>query len=189
MPIGYPPTKLCDFRWQVPQVGLVSVSFATLEHAQAVDADWPNKRRESDGHCHWRWTRIALQAADFCAVVGSQGTIMALWCSLAKEPLRLPSGLFYRLDYLEIAPNSRGGSLGLFVLALVASRSLEIGCDGLVLAALPEQKLCDFYVRAGGKPRRPKGWNCQSGMRPFQFDTERLRYLKELADAHVDEGE
>src|SRR5712691_8889888 len=59
-------------------------------------------------------------------LVDAAGHPVALWCGPRRRLLRLPTGPAYRLDYLEIDPTHRRGSLGLFAFALAGSRALEL---------------------------------------------------------------
>ena len=60
----------------------------------------------------------------------------------------MPIGAAYRLDYFEIDPRHRRGTLGLFAFAVAGTRALELDAQYLVFGALPP--VATFYERAGG---------------------------------------
>jgi hypothetical protein len=112
--------------------------------------------------------------------------VLALWSSSKKKPIRLPEGIFYRLDYLEVSPPSRGGVVGTFTLAVIAARATELNATGIVLAAFPIKGLSDAYERAGAVGRCPQGWNCPANLLPFIFEAAALARLKALADGFLE---
>jgi len=91
----------------------------------------------------------------------------------------LPIGAAYRLDYFEIDPRHRGGTLGLFAFAVAGSRALELGAKYLVFGALPP--VATFYEGAGGARGAVRGWNVARGLIPFRFTREALITLEDLA--------
>lgn len=110
---------------------------------------------------------------------------VALWCGTRARPIQLPeNGPCYRLDFLEIAPEHRGGDLGTFALALACDRALELGAKGMVLGALPD--LEDWYRAHDGIPGPIRGWNVERDLLPFYFPEHVLRKMMELADGYVE---
>src|SRR2546430_15672934 len=85
----------------------------------------------------------------------------------------------YRLDYFEIDPRHRRGSLGLFAFALAGSRAMELGAQYLILGAFPP--VATFYERAGGARGAVQGWNAARGLIPFRFTREALTRLEDIA--------
>lgn len=75
--------------------------------------------------------------------------------------------------------------MGHFAFALVAARALEVGSDGIVLAAIPAVRR--FYLEAGGVERLAKGWISPRGLIPFFFPRQALSNLKEMTDAFAAE--
>lgn len=170
---------LLGTRWDVPSVGVVALTQATLTLLARADRAWPPMRRPADAHLHWRWSAIAARARERFALVAPDGEPLALWCSARSRPVRLLRGLFYRLDYVEVDPTRRGTALGPFTFAVCATRALELGCDGLVLGSLAEAG--PFYERLGGERRREAGWREGPDLLPYVFDRETLEGLQERA--------
>ena len=112
-------------------------------------------------------------------LVDAAGHPVALWCGPRRRLLRLPIGAAYRLDYFEIDPRHRGGTLGLFAFAVAGSRALELDARYLVFGALPP--VATFYERAGGARGAVPGWNVARGLIPFRFTREALITLEDLA--------
>src|SRR5205807_2003419 len=77
-----------------------------------------------------------------------------------------------RLDYFEIDPRHRRGSLGLFAFAVAGTRALELDAQYLVFGALPP--VATFYERAGGARGAVPGWNVARGLIPFRFTRDAL---------------
>ncbi len=109
-----------------------------------------------------------------------------LWGSRKYRPLRLGKRQVYRLDYFEVHPELRGGLLGVFALAVIASRALELGCDGMVLASLPGAT--KFYAEAGGIEGPVDGWKAARSLVPFTFERPALESLREKSDEFIIEG-
>ena len=120
------------------------------------------------------------------SVLSATGSVLALWCTGAERPLRLLSGDYYRLDVWEIAPELRGGAFGALTFSLIAARASELGCDGIVLGAMPGTE--GVYLKLGGRKELVFGWKTNSSLIPFLFDKKALTYLTEQADDHLDEG-
>jgi hypothetical protein len=112
---------------------------------------------------------------------------MAIWGSRLSRVLKLPEGAFYRPDYLEIDPRRRGGTLGLFILSLVAARTLEIGAIGIVLSTFQVDGLVEFYEAAGATRGAPRGWSCPRLLVPLTFRRPALEMLAGFADALSEE--
>jgi hypothetical protein len=172
-------SRLLAVQWDVPSVGVVAFDQATAALLAKADRQWPPMRRVADANLHWLWSTIAARAHERFALVTPDGDLLALWCSSRSKPLSLPGGLFYRLDYIEIDPSRRGTALGPFTFAVCATRALELGCDGLVLGALPQ--VGSFYQRLGGVQRREFGWQEGQNLLPYAFDREALEELQDRA--------
>lgn len=175
-----PPSGLHGRLWEVDGVGQVAVQLPRKETLADVDRTWSALRPENHQNIHWRWEAILRGRPERLTIVDAASQIVAIWCSKKYRPLRLPEGKFYRLDYLEVHPQLRGGDLGLFALSMVAARAIELECDGLVLASLPGTK--KFYEESGGEQRMPDGWEIGRGLVPFVFLRQVLEQLKEEAD-------
>lgn len=146
----------------------------------AVDAQWPAQRRQDEYHLHWLWKEICSEREDCCALVVA-GRPLALWAG--KRSIKLPCGRCYRLDYIEVDPKLRGRDLGILVMGIVADRALSNGAEGLVLAAIPNPDLMNFYANRGGVQGQIKGWNYNKVLKPFHFSKEVLHTLSEYAHA------
>jgi hypothetical protein len=173
-------SKLLSERWTIDGLGTVSLLVPSESRLKAVDTAWPDLRQPTDFHLHWRWAEIAGRNAERFALVDSGDQVVSLW-STAKRMVRLEGRQLYRLDYLEVDPGLRGGFAGSFTLALVGARALELGCEGLVLAAFPV--LTGFYDRSGGVQRNVVGWKTAAGLLPFYFDAYALARFREVTDA------
>ncbi len=145
-----------------------------------VDQEWPPDRPAHHANLHWSWAAILKSHPEALAIVDETRAIRALWCSKKYRPLRLPEGNFYRLDYIERDPRVRRPLFGAFAFALAGARALELKCDGLVLASLPE--VTTFYEEMGGERRIPTGWRPSRSLVPFVFSADTLTTLKEDAD-------
>jgi hypothetical protein len=181
------PSGLSLKSWNVSGIGRVRVVEPSPAQLAAVDAAWPGARRSTDWHSAWRWLEITAGKAEVFAVVGPDDRVLGLWCSSKHKPIQLPEGLFYRPDYLEIAPDVRGQEAGVFLFLLIAARALELGAQGIVLGTW--EVLRRFYEGLGGIERRPRGWNLEANLVPFTFDAEALADLKAALDRTEDNGQ
>ena len=164
---------------------------ATEAHGSTADATWPIKRTTADLHQLWLWKQIlADHPHERFALVDDGDQPVAFWCSSKKSPIVLSGIRHYRLDYVEVRPQDRGGLSGYAVLALIAARAVERGADRLVLAAFDVPGLVDFYERTVGARRGcPAGWNPPPMLVPFVIEEKMLIHLKEFADALFEDGE
>jgi len=184
-----PSASLCGVCFDVPEVGLLTLSIASESHLAQADRIWPQERRPNDLHDHWRWLKIMNGKRErFSILHRADSRVVALWCSEPKGPRHIESGRFYRLDYLEVAPRHRQTSVGLFVLALVACRALEVGASGLVLGGFPIDGVHRFYTEAGGVQRDVRGWKPARDLIPYIFERSALEWLKDFADGFLDES-
>ncbi len=180
MPRPLPTSKLLAHRWDLDGAGRVRLVIPSAARLQEVDDAWPAGRAPTDAHRHWRWATLAAKAVERFAILDEAGRTAAVWCS-AKRETRLEGRRYYRLDYLEVRPDLRGGAAGAFTLALTGTRAAELGCQGLVLAAfLP---LTGFYARAGGVQRLPPGWTIEKGLVPFVFEGPAFENFQRVTDA------
>jgi GNAT superfamily N-acetyltransferase len=171
----------------VGAIGRLRVVEPSAAQLTAVDATWPSARRPTDWHGAWRWIDLTAGKVEVFAVVDSADRVLGLWCSVKHKPIQLPDGLFYRPDYLEIAPDVRGQEVGVFLFLLIAARALELGAQGIVLGTW--EVLRQFYGGLGGVERRPRGWNLEANLVPFTFDAETLADLKAALDRMEDDGQ
>lgn len=181
----YRATKLLADRWSRHNVGTVRVVEALPEHWTAADSVWPPLRPLDDLNQHWRWEKIMFQKPERLAVLRATALCLRYGAPENRGRSRFPAGSCYRLDFFEIAPVLRGGDFGFFCFALAATRAVELGCQGLVLAALPG--LERFYMALRGAKGPIAGWKTPAELIPFHFSAETLGYLKELADEHREE--
>jgi GNAT superfamily N-acetyltransferase len=134
---------------------MVAVRAATFNDCAAIDDAWPSSRRPADVHHAWRWADIWKSLKDCLVLEGDRP--VAIWGSTVRRPLKLAGATYYRLDYLEIAPAHRGKILGAFLIAVIASRALELGATGIVLTAFPVPGLVEFYEGTGAVRGAPRG--------------------------------
>lgn len=179
-------SRLVGQRWHVQALGEVRVERATPLHCADIETEWEPLRAEDDRDLAWRWTKIGPTLRDGFVLIGAHP--LSIWGSTKEEPIRLPGGRYYRLDFLEARPDHRGlRVVGLFTMALVAVRALEQDADGVVLASFDVPKLIAFYEGLGAIRRRPTGWNLPRNLVPFQLDAQALEQLARFADAHHDD--
>jgi Acetyltransferase (GNAT) family len=155
------------------------VTFARNPGVEVIDlADrvWIPLRRPTD--VDWRWRNLLADSRDMIGILRiSDGAPVALLCSTASRLLRIPGGPAYRLDFIEVGPQFRGGEAGVLALAAAASRALECGARKLVLASVVEAR--KLYDRAGGKQRLAEGWRAPRGLLPYEFLEDDLHFLEE----------
>ena len=166
--------------WKLPDVGRLTVQVPDVAMGARVDELWRSHRPAKHSNLHWSWSKLMREHAERLALLTADGDVLALWTSEKHRPLRLPDGSFFRLDYIERDPRLSGALPGAFAFALVCARALELGCDGLVLASLPE--VTRFYEQMGGEQRTARGWRPHRSLVPFVFGADTLRELKEDAD-------
>jgi GNAT superfamily N-acetyltransferase len=179
-------SRLIGRTWTFSDVGQVRLVDSDPDHWQEADREWAITRPPDSLNDHWRWKKLMFGKAERASILSATGGVLALWCSGAESPLALPSGDYYRLDLFEIAPQVRGRGFGVFVFSIIATRADELGCEGLVLGAMPG--LERLYLSFGGRQELAFGWKTSSSLVPFLFDKKALTYLTELADDHLDEG-
>jgi len=147
-----------------------------LPDLEAIDAIWPTQRHPSAENRHWVWSAIAAGATD-CFALSAADNVLAIWASTAPRPLRLPGGLAYRLDWLEVAPNARGRGLGAVAIAAAAARATELQCTRIVLHAVPGSAP---YWAQFGENRLADGWVPRPGLLPFLIEEDMVRELERL---------
>lgn len=115
------------------------------------------------------------------------GVPAGIWCSFKDRLIVLPDeGCVYRLDRFEVNPAYRGGFVSTLLAAVVATRALELGAAGMVLASLPGA--LDFWIGLGGVQRMPRGWSIEEEkLIPVVFTREALVELKEDIDELVEQ--
>lgn len=187
MPPRRKASNLSTKTWTVSGIGRLRLVEPTLAQLDAVDAAWPAARRPTDWHGAWRWRELTAGKVEVFAVVGADDRMLGLWCSAKRSPIKTPDGPFYRLDFLEVSPGARGQEAGVFLLALIAARALELGAQGIVLGTW--EVLRGFYEGLGAVERRPRGWNVEDNLIPFVFDSERLADLKAALDGMEDDDQ
>src|SRR5213080_3982481 len=124
-----PVSRLIWRVWELPDVGRVTAVTPTAALLAQADGTWPGLRLRTDWHHHWRWANLMEGMEERFGLIDAAGHPVALWCGPPRRLLRLPTGAAYRLDYFEIDPRHRRGSLGLFAFALAGSRALELGAQ------------------------------------------------------------
>jgi hypothetical protein len=181
-----PKSKLLLDAWHVDGVGPVSLVAPGRPTLEQVDELWPPLRLTTDLHQHWRWASICKGVTERFAAVDQEGNVLSLWSS-AKPAVRIEGSRSYRLDYLEVNPAFRGGLMAPFTLALIGTRAVELGCEGLVLAAFPA--VTGFYATFGGKEGALSGWKVAAGLVPIRFDGGALARFREVTDAASQEDD
>lgn len=178
-------SKLFSLTWSIPGVGRVRVGNGGKPDALHADQVWAPMRPSTDTNLHWKWEDILDGTAEQFAVrrADDPKTTIGLWA--AKGTITLPAdGALYRLDYAEIDPTLRGGTLGAFVLAMAAERARETQCRGLAIPSLPET--CKIYERLGAIPG-VAGWNVSPPIAPYRMINGPFRRLLDLANEYEKE--
>jgi hypothetical protein len=140
--------------------GIVRLLHPSQEQLAAIDERWPAQRAEADWSRSWLWTDLARDKAEVFAVSDDRHRLLSIWCSNKSKPIRLQGTGYYRPDYLEVAPDARGKTMGAFTFSLMAARALELGASGIVLGTWPF--LREFYAGLGGIERLPRGGTCRA---------------------------
>jgi GNAT superfamily N-acetyltransferase len=151
-----------------------------------IDRDWPVARQTGDEHLYWNWRTVCDKYEESLCLVSMSGEPAAIWTS-RYGPRILPAGRFYRVDRLEVEPARKGKDFGRFLFSVIATRALELGVDGIILAALPST--VGFYATLGGEQRLCDGWEAEPGLEPFVFSHPTLLELKEDIDGLILEEE
>lgn len=165
--------------WFFDEVRGFSLCVPNSVRLETADAEWPSKRRDRDVHRHWSWVAIAARTREPIAVIDERGRTLALWAS-KRTVLRSPEGPYYRLDYLEVDGALRGGDFGGITFALLAAWTRYRGCDGIVLASLPES--AKVYRALGAEERLLKGWKTPGNLVPFVVGPKLIAELEEIAN-------
>jgi hypothetical protein len=181
-----PLSGLAGRTWTFPGIGKISLADSDPDHWDAVDRQWPPVRAPHQLNDHWKWKSIMFGKPERYSVLNPTGDVLGLWASGALRPLNLFGVKHYRLDFFEVSPIMRGGTLSVAVFSLICARAVELGCQGLVLAALPGVER--FYLTIGGTQELARGWKADSCLVPFLFAEKTLNSLAEHADDHLDEG-
>lgn len=170
--------------WDVPHVGLVTVVGAYADTLHLIDDLWPQNRRPTDAHAQWKWSAISQRCEDCYVLLDSDEEPLAIWASKRKSPIMLEGRSYYRLDFIEVRPDLRqiGGETATFALGAVATRALEIGAQGVVLAAFPIEGVVAAYVTRGAEAGVPKGWSYEGDLVPLTFPHHALNTLKGAID-------
>lgn len=178
-----PPSALIGGRWDVPEVGLLTLVWGTTAIAKNADRTWGPLRPPEHKNTHWSWSTIISGKPERFALLLDEEPL-AIWCSDRTELLELPDGKHYRIDYLEVDPRLRGGPLGYFAFCTVASRADELGAIGMVFGSLPAGKLVDWYTSHGAEQRLAPGWKSpRPELVPFVIGGVTLSNMKEYSDA------
>lgn len=141
----------------------LTIAFADVDTLHTVDSAWP-LAREHEGIRHWRWCRVFDKHREGFVLRARDGSVAGLWAGKYDHCVELEGNHWYRLDYLEAHPGTRG--LGTFLLAAVALRAGDLGARGIVFAALPE--LVPWYTdRFSATRQTPKGWHVDAKLVPL----------------------
>lgn len=147
--------------------------------AAQVDAIWPALRVHHAVQ-HWRWAEIRHEYPDAFALINEEDdSVAGLWAGRFDHAITLQGGRFYRLDFMEAAPNTPG--FGQFLWAAIALRAEELKACGIVFGALEEAKAAHIDAGASEAPELPGGWNVERGLLP-------LAMWRESFAAHLEAG-
>jgi len=175
-PLDPLPSALLAKTWDVPTVGKVAMVGKSPSLLNEIDRDWPSGRLNSDYHIEWRWLDITAKKAETFMLVEESGKPVAIWCSAKRRPIKLKEGRFYRLDFMEAAPDLRGGDFGLFLISVISARAVELGACGVVLQTW-DCALRRYYTDLGAVCSAPTGWNIPANLIPFTIETTLLKTL------------
>lgn len=176
-----PASQLPGTQFDPPGMGRVEIRKPTFTELQELDRAWHARRPPNAEHSHWRWATIAGSVTERWIVVDETGGAIAIWCSTAKRLLRLPGGLAYRVDALEVDPSKTSAGHGKLAVEFASLRAWELGADALILAALPQAR--GFYEAIGAASGPIRGWRCPSDLLPFYLDSAGLRAMVQRAQA------
>lgn len=167
----------------IPEGGEVSIGPAGKSDAVHADEIWKPLRPSGDANILWDWTEILEVTRERFAIRFESAKPVGLWA--AKGVIKVVEfGALYRLDFLEIDPRLRKGTLGAFALAAASMRAQELGCAGLAIPSLPET--CKVYERLGAIAGVP-GWNVSPALAPYRMINGPFRRLLELAHEYEKE--
>ncbi len=187
-----PASELSVRTWDISEFGIgvekVALVAASIETLDQIDETWPAARRQTDVSTDWCWVKLGLKRSERYALIDLRDRRpLAVWCSKEPPTITLDGSIYYRLDYVEIHPELRGGPFGVFVFGAIAARALECNAVGVVLAAFAVPKLAESYLAKGATQGAPKGWNYHKTLLPFTFDEGALRRLKDGLDGFLEE--
>lgn len=175
-----PASSLMAMRLDLPRpLGPLRILVAECDHGRYADRTWA--RPSSASNSHWCWYDIIRGRSERFVLVSESAPSVPLgfWCSDRTTTIQLEGRPFYRLDYLERSPCVQGGVVGPLLVALAAWRARELGAEAIVLAALPEPALIDWYTRLGATKRKVRGWTAQQGLVTLVIETGALSELAE----------
>lgn len=148
---------------------------ATTAELAAIEASWRSGRGAAEAH--WRWTDIAALADETVMVIHNGADVIALWAGRTTGEVGRAA---YVLDYLEVAPDTRGRKLaGPTAMLLLAHHAIATAHSSVVLAALPER--VSWYLRLGAV--LAVGASVPEGLVPLRFDLPVLQAMEKVLDA------
>ncbi len=158
---------------------------------KAASPAWEAERRDSDTH-GWPWEGV-LRNKEHCVYSleeedededEDEARVPRIRALFAARPklLTLEGGPTLRLDYFQIDPGERGGTLGTFAFSAFARFCLDRGAEALVLGSLPAEKVVLWYEKRGGARGEPADWKPAKNLVAVHFSHGKLEELAGYAD-------
>lgn len=174
------PSVLLGRRWDLEEDGevqLVQVDSTVAGNAEAAWRDRPERRLVD-----WSWSQIADQSHEVLNLRTADGHVVAMWSCEPKTLISLPSlGACYRLDFLEIDPERRGGVVGYYAAAVACARAVEAGAQAVVLASTKDAR--GFWEDVvGASVRKIHGWHVPGSLLPCKIERATLEALRSDLD-------
>lgn len=161
-----PTSGLLLKRWNLPNVGLVSLVRPARAALELLDENWSVLRSAQDISAGWRWVEVADDPDLFLLRRAADTAPLGLWRA-SKPTITLDRNRWYRLDNVEVHPGNRAAGLGRFLLLLIAARAAELDCSGVVLAA-PSDRVA-WYELAGAVDASSLDWDYPKVLKSLQF--------------------
>jgi hypothetical protein len=181
-------TLLLKGRWRIPPEGPeCRVLWPHVQRLFQVDDAWPPLRTPSDLAHGWRWIEICKRAREFFLVQSSKGENLGIWAS-NNPTCEVEGKRFYVLSKIESSPKQRSAGIGHMMMMMCAFRAQELGCSGVLLAAVDELK--HVYTAYGGVRREVENWFPPRGLNSWVFEGDSLLQLREDYDEFLlEEGQ
>lgn len=177
-------SRLLGARWDLGARGSFRLVTASWPVLMQIDREWPPARPAGALHRDWRWGDWVGEerCEERFVLLDEDGRPQFIWCCASSRLLRLAGGPFYRPDRLEVAPRIVRSGVGTVGMAVLATRALELGANGVVLKATVEA--APFYAKVGGVAGEVAGWSHSPDLVEFTFDRPAIDALAEMLDEY-----
>lgn len=184
---GVSDSRLLGARWDLGARGVFRLVTASWPLLTQIDEAWPSARPAGALHREWRWAAWVRdgRSEERFVLLDEADTPQFIWCAASSRLLRLPGGPFYRPERLEVAPTRARSGVGTVGMAVLATRALELGANGVVLKATVEA--APFYAKVGGVAGAVAGWSRSPDLVEFTLTRPALEALAEMLDEYRQE--